>query len=55
MLLDDQPVDKKDSDRLNYLKEVQAIAALLNKANPPFVLGLQGDWGSSKTTMLRLL
>ena len=64
MLYNDQPIREPDEDALNRQPFVDKIAELINnytKANAGknthdgLVIGLEGPWGSGKTSILNLL
>lgn len=56
---DDRPItgEKEGEDRLGYTQPAQHIAeAILNLSSPEgFVLGLEGEWGSGKTSFVNLI
>lgn len=54
---DDRPISKNKEDRLGYAHPAQRIAeAILNLSSPEgFVLGLEGEWGSGKTSFVNLI
>lgn len=56
-LLDDQPVESKQQDRLYFQRYVEAInhSVFRRTSKAPFVVGIYGKWGSGKTSLLKLL
>ena len=54
---DDRPITEHDEDRLGYTQPAKHIAeAILNLSSPEgFVLGLEGEWGSGKTSFVNLI
>lgn len=52
-LLTDQPVESGDDDLLGTTVVAQRIAAILARADSPFVLAVDGSWGVGKSTLLR--
>lgn len=54
---DDRPINENSEDRLGYTQPAKHIAqAILNFSSPEgFVLGLEGEWGSGKTSFVNLI
>lgn len=54
---DDRPITEHDEDCLGYTQPAKHIAkAILNLSSPEgFVLGLEGEWGSGKTSFVNLI
>ena len=51
-----QANDKERSlDHLNLLPYAEALTKFIETADTPMTVGLQGDWGSGKTSMLNML
>ena len=47
-------VDEPDLDPLNDFKEVaQTLAKIIIKSDPQFTVGIYGEWGTGKTTLMR--
>lgn len=42
-------------DRLNWDAPLERIAKRIRECQPPYVLGIHGDWGSGKTSFMRQL
>lgn len=51
----DDPVETQGADHLQYQPAIKSLAKALQQVHPPFVLGIHGDWGAGKTSVLRLL
>ncbi|MEC5384791.1 P-loop NTPase fold protein [Uliginosibacterium sp. H3] len=56
-LSSDQPVTHIENDRLGYRPAIEALAAFLsNEATEPRItLAISGEWGSGKSSMMRML
>lgn len=52
MLLNDEPTT---DDKLGRRALAEELALQIGHCQPPYVLGIDGDWGSGKTSFLRLL
>lgn len=64
MLYDDQPISQDEEDKLNRTPFVDEIVELINRYteydekkdnHAGLVIGLEGAWGSGKTSILNLL
>ena len=42
-------------DRLELLPYAEALAKFIETSDTPMTVGLQGDWGTGKTSMLNML
>jgi predicted KAP-like P-loop ATPase len=53
----DNPICTTAEDLLNRQASVEALATLLHDdaLDTPMVVGIQGDWGSGKTSVMQLL
>ena len=47
--------DERELDRLNLLSYADALKEFIHTCDTPMTVGLQGDWGSGKTSMLNML
>ncbi len=56
-LLPDEPIpaDRKQDIKFGHTHIAQVVSELVEKANPPFTIGLFGKWGTGKTTILGLI
>lgn len=52
----DKPIKKEEEDKLNRLNFIQNFSLAINNYNNPecLVIGLLGEWGSGKTSILNL-
>ena len=51
----DQPITKAAEDSLGLEREAQALADFIAGCVTPLTIAIQGDWGSGKTSLLRLI
>jgi hypothetical protein len=51
----DIPIQKKSDDRLNTEKYARALTDFIEKADTPLTIGLQGEWGTGKTSMMYMI
>ena len=54
-LLSDQPIESAAEDSLGLAPFVESLRRALESSETPFVYGLLGEWGSGRTSALRLL
>ena len=47
--------EERENDHLNFYSYAQALHAFIEWCATPMTIGLQGDWGTGKTTMLNML
>ncbi len=52
-LRDDPPDIRQDGDAFRIKDAVAGLASLLMQADPPWVVGLTGSWGTGKTTFAK--
>jgi hypothetical protein len=53
--LTDRPIDKIEGDALKNIKKVDGLANFINRADTPITIGIQGGWGSGKTSLIKML
>lgn len=53
--LTDKPLDKKANDRLEASEYAQALCRFIRRADTPVTIGIQGGWGSGKTSLITLM
>jgi hypothetical protein len=51
----DKPIDKKVDDLLKVEKYSQALSNFITRSDTPITIGLQGEWGTGKTSLMSLL
>lgn len=51
----DIPAEKPfDNDVLNREQHAESLTELVSKINMPFVIGIDSEWGTGKTTFLKM-
>ena len=53
--LPDAPIENQIQDNLGYHDFINLVLSSINNTIPPFVFGIFGEWGSGKTSILKLL
>ncbi len=51
----DAPIEQPEDDLFGFKSFVDLIERAVRNTQPPFVFGVLGDWGTGKTSVLRLL
>ena len=51
----DQPIHVHGEDKLKSNRYADALAQFIQTADTPLTIGLQGEWGTGKTSMMYLL
>jgi predicted KAP-like P-loop ATPase len=51
----DQPIFKKEEDKLKISRYIDALSMFIQESDTPITIGLQGEWGTGKTSMMYLL
>jgi predicted KAP-like P-loop ATPase len=51
----DKPISKIDEDLLKVEKYSQALSNFITRSDTPITIGLQGEWGTGKTSLMSLL
>lgn len=49
------PINRAEDDKLNMKGSAHAIAKMLREIEPPFTVGLRGDWGSGKSSLMKMV
>jgi len=47
--------DCEEKDLLQFAPSVKALGKLVGAFEPPFTVGIYGDWGSGKTSYMEVL
>ncbi|MFK5604887.1 KAP family P-loop NTPase fold protein [Haloferax volcanii] len=55
LYLSDKPIDSEEQDQFRHTEYVDSLEKILQKTSPPWHIGLFGEWGSGKTSIIRLL
>jgi hypothetical protein len=53
--LPDKFIETEDKDLLNFKEFAGSTLAAIKKSEPPFTWGIYGDWGSGKTSLMKLI
>jgi hypothetical protein len=51
----DKPIVKLDEDSLNIQKYANSLSKFIKNSDTPITIGLQGEWGTGKTSLMSLL
>ena len=51
----DKPIESRASDRLRSERYAQALSDFITSSDTPMTVGLQGEWGTGKTSMMYLI
>ena len=51
----DIPIQKKSQDKLKTEKYALALTEFIERADTPLTIGLQGEWGTGKTSMMYMI
>ena len=51
----DKPIETRASDRLRSERYAQALSDFIKSSDTPMTVGLQGEWGTGKTSMMYLI
>ena len=53
--LPDQPLDKLENDKLEAADYAHALCNFIHNAETPVTIGIQGGWGSGKTSLITIM
>ncbi|MCK5716971.1 MAG: hypothetical protein KAH77_05725 [Thiomargarita sp.] len=51
----DSPIKNREDDTLDLKNYADALGAFIKNADTPITIGIQGDWGSGKSSMMYLI
>ena len=51
----DKPITKLEEDSLNIQKYANSLSKFIKSSDTPITIGLQGEWGTGKTSLMSLL
>ena len=51
----DEPLSKDENDKLGITGYAKALFKFITDAETPMTIGVQGDWGSGKTSLMKLM
>lgn len=51
----DKPIDKLENDLLKVERYSVALANFIRSSDTPITIGLQGEWGTGKTSLMGLI
>lgn len=51
----DKPIAKLEEDSLNIQKYANSLSKFIRNSDTPITIGLQGEWGTGKTSLMSLL
>ena len=51
----DKPITTLNQDLLKVEKYSQALSNFITRSDTPITIGLQGEWGTGKTSLMSLL
>ncbi|HPQ72022.1 MAG TPA: P-loop NTPase fold protein [bacterium] len=51
----DQPLESLEKDKLKLRKYAEALATFLLECDTPLTVGIQGDWGTGKTSLMNMI
>ena len=53
--LKDQPIEHRDQEALGLIEYAEVLTEFIERCDTPLTIALQGDWGSGKTSLMRLI
>jgi len=51
----DKPISSLEQDRLKSKRHAETLAEFIQRSDTPLTVGLQGEWGTGKTSMMYML
>ena len=55
LLLADRAITSEDDDEFGHKEYADSLGRILQNANPPWHIGIFGEWGAGKTSIIRML
>jgi CHAT domain-containing protein len=55
LIHNDNPIDDPDDDLLGMKQSAEVLANYLKRVDPPFILGVYGQWGEGKTSFVDMI
>ncbi|ELZ38330.1 KAP P-loop domain protein [Halorubrum saccharovorum DSM 1137] len=55
MYLIDKPIDSEDEDSFGHIEYVDTLSEVIRNVDPPWHIGIFGEWGSGKSSIINLL
>lgn len=53
--LSDNPIESEDEDSLAFGKVADVFSKMIIECDTPFTIGINGEWGSGKTSLMKLI
>jgi ABC-type dipeptide/oligopeptide/nickel transport system ATPase subunit len=54
-MFSDEPISRAEEDELSIFASARAMVELIESTTSPLSISIQGEWGSGKTTLMRLV
>ena len=51
----DKPIEKNEQDQLDVSRYIKALSKFILNSDTPITIGLQGEWGTGKTSMMCMI
>ena len=51
----DKPIEKNEQDQLDVSRYIKALSKFILNSDTPITVGLQGEWGTGKTSMMCMI
>ncbi|WP_336327600.1 KAP family P-loop NTPase fold protein [Halovenus sp. HT40] len=55
LFLEDRAITSEEDDEFGHKEYADSLERILRNANPPWHIGIFGEWGSGKTSIIRML
>lgn len=55
LFVSDEPITSEDDDKFRHGEYVDSLERILRNTEPPWHIGIFGEWGSGKTSIIKLL